>query len=97
MLPIYLAFSALGLVGKGTVAACAVGTLILAVRTHMDHIRLVWFWIVIVAMTVVDALLVAYVPFPNKNYTFPLVAPFGYLEYLLISSCVRLADKKTKA
>jgi glucan phosphoethanolaminetransferase (alkaline phosphatase superfamily) len=94
MLPIYLGFSAFGLVGKGTAAACAVATLIIAVRMHIDHVRKAWFWAVIMAVAVVDVLLIVYVPFPNKNYTFPIVAPFGYLEYVLISACIRLAENK---
>lgn len=97
MLPIYLGFSAFGLVGKGTAAACAVATLIIVVRMHMEQLRKPWFWAVIIAMAVVDVLLIVYVPFPNKNYTFPIVAPFGYLEYVLISTCVRIIDKKSPA
>ena len=96
MLPIYLGFSAFGLVGKGTAAACAVATLIIAVRMNIDHVRKAWFWAVIMAVAVVDVLLIVYVPLPNKNYTFPIVAPFGYLEYVLISVCIRLAEKKAR-
>jgi hypothetical protein len=95
MLPIYLGFSAFGLAGKGTAAACAVATLIIAVRMHMEHARKVWFWVLVVAIASVDVLLIVYVPFPNKNYTFPIVAPFGYLEYVLISACIGIFDKRS--
>lgn len=95
MLPIYLGFSAFGLVGKGTAAACAVATLIIAARMHMKQVRKAWFWALIMVIAVADVLLIAYIPFPNKNYTFPIVAPFGYLEYVLISACIRIIDKKS--
>ena len=97
MLPIYLGFAAFGLVGKGTAAACAVATLIIAIRIHMEHLRKPWFWVVIMAVAIGDVLLIAYVPFPNKNYTFPIVAPFGYLEYVLIGTCIRIVGNRSTA
>lgn len=96
MLPIYLVFSAFGLVGKGTAASVAALTLIIVVKLHSQYVRQFWFWGIIAAATVVNGLLIAYIPFPNKNYTFPIVAPFGYADYLLISACIRFAQKKGK-
>src|ERR1700753_2481179 len=71
LFPVYLIFSAFGMLGKGTAAACALGVLIIAIRMNLEFINRVWFWCVIALIAVINILLVIYIPFPNKNYTFP--------------------------
>jgi hypothetical protein len=93
MLPVYLVFSLFGMQGKGTAAACALCTVIIAIRLHLEFINRFWFWGVIASVAILNVLLVIYTPLPNKNYTFAIVAPFGYAEYLLIALCIRLAQR----
>jgi arginine exporter protein ArgO len=92
-IPVYIAFSAFGMDGKGTVAMIALITLIGAVRLHLEFKRRVWFWIVIALAAIANALIVICVPFPNKNYIFPVVAPLGFADYLLISLCIRSVER----
>lgn len=97
MLPIYIVFSLFGMVGKGTAAALAAGTLVLAVKMHARFMGHLWFWAVIVLATILNACLIAFIPLPNRNYTFAIAAPFGYAEYLLIALCIGLIAKRVRA
>ena len=96
MLPVYLMFSTFGMVGKGTAAAVAVGTLALAVKMYARLTHRWWFWCVIAAVATVNAFLIALVRLPNQNYSFAIVAPFGYADYLLVRLCIRTLEKRTK-
>lgn len=77
--------------GKGTAAAIALGTLIVVLKLNSSSFKRASFWFVIAIATMVNTLLVALVPLPNRDYTFAVVAPIGYLEYFLIAYCIRLA------
>ena len=96
MLPIYLAFSMFGLVGKGSAASVAVGTLALTVKMHAGLKRQWWFWCVMATAAVASVFLITFVPLPNQNYTFAIVAPFGYAYYLLIRLAITTVQRRAK-
>lgn len=94
LLPIYLIFSFVGMPGKGTVAACALGTLIIVVRMHFKLRNKLWFWSLIALIAMANVFVVIWVPFPNKNFTYSIVAPFGIADYLLTALCIRTVERR---
>ena len=75
--------------GRGTVAACAIGTLVIVIRMHGRFVRKWWFWTIIGIATIANTWLLIDFPFAEKNYTFAVIAPIGYIEYLLVAWCIR--------
>ncbi|HEY4357548.1 MAG TPA: hypothetical protein VGN16_17480 [Acidobacteriaceae bacterium] len=89
LFPVYLIFSAFGMRGRGTVAACALGMLLLAAKIHSDKKSTAAFWIVLCLFALLNGLLVAFIPWPNRDYALPLVLPIGVCDYLLMSLILR--------
>ncbi len=79
--------------GRGTVAACALGTLIVAVRMNLKWTRQPWFWGAVAGVAAINVLLIVYIPWPNRDFTYVIVAPFGFADYFLIVGCLRAVSK----
>jgi hypothetical protein len=93
-LPLYLIFSASGNAGRGTAAICFGGAIIIATRLRWDLRNRAWFWVVVVLMVLVQLAMILLIPWPNKNYTLPIVLPVGILDILAISYVIKLVAKK---
>jgi hypothetical protein len=94
MLPVYLIFSSFGMRGKGTVAACALGTLVLLVRMHRELMSRSWFWVVMALLVALHGLFVVYAPFPNRDFMYAVVAPMGFTDYYLCTLLIKQVESR---
>jgi hypothetical protein len=94
LFPLYLLFSALGNAGRGTAAACFGGALIITVRLRWEMRKHVWFWVVIGFLVLVHLAIVLLIPWPNRNYTLPIVLPVGIVDILAISFFIQFVAKR---
>ncbi len=94
MLPVYIVFSSFGMRGRGTIAGCALATLVLLVRMHRELARKSWFWVVMAVIVVIHILLLIYTPIPNKDFVYAVVAPIGFADYYLCSLLIRMLDQR---
>jgi hypothetical protein len=94
LLPIYILFSAFGVPGKGNAAICFGGALIMVVRLRWNLRNRIWFWVTVSFLALLHAARVFLIPWPNKNYTLPILLPVGILDALAISYSIQLVAKK---
>ncbi len=94
LLPLYLIFSAFGNAGRGTAAGCFGGAIIIAARLRWDLRNRIWFWIVVGLVVLVHLTMVLLIPWPNRNYTLPIVLPVGIVDILAISYLIQLIAKR---
>jgi hypothetical protein len=93
-LPLYLLFSALGNKGRGTAASGVGIAIIIALWFRWELRRRVWFWILVSLIVALHLALILLIPWPNSDYTFPVVFPFGLLDYFVISFVLGWAAKR---
>lgn len=93
LLPIYLVFALLGESGRGTAAACFVGAIIVAIKLHWALRSSTRFWIIISGVILLHVPLIFLVPWPNKNYTLPIVLPIGILDYMIIALSLKAVQR----
>lgn len=95
LFPIYLLFSAIGYPGKGTAAICFGGAIVAVVRLRWNLNNRLWFWVTVSLLVLLHAALILFIPWPNENYTLPIVLPAGVIDALMISFVIQLIAKKT--
>lgn len=94
LFPVYLLFSAFGAPGKGTAAICFGGAMIAVVRLRWNlRIRL-WFWILVSILALMHIALILFIPWPNRNYTLPIVLPLGVVDALGVSFTIQLVARR---
>jgi hypothetical protein len=89
LFPVYLFFSTLGAPGRGTAAICFSGALIAVVRLRWDLKDRISFWLAVSVLGVIHILLILLIPWPNTNYTLPIVLPLGVGDALVISYLIQ--------
>jgi len=89
-LPIYILFSTFGNAGLGTVMACFVGTMIIAVRLRWELRRRLWFWIVMSIIVILHLVAILLIPWPNIQFRALVVFPFVAVDISLISYVIKL-------
>lgn len=94
LFPLYLLFSALGNAGRGTAAMCFGGAIIIVVRLRWELRNRIWFWVVVSFLVLVHLAMVLLIPWPNRNYTLPIVLPVGIVDILAISYLIQLVAKR---
>ena len=94
LFPLYLLFSAFGNAGRGTAAACFGGAIIITVRLRWEMRRQVWFWAVVGSLVLLHLAIVLLIPWPNRNYTLPIVLPVGIVDVLAISLLIQFLAKR---
>jgi len=94
LFPLYLLFSALGNAGRGTAAMCFGGAIIIVVRLRWELRNRVWFWVIVSLLVLLHLAMTILIPWPNQNYTLPIVLPVGIVDILGISWLIQLAAKK---
>jgi hypothetical protein len=86
--PLYLLFSALRNAGAGTAAGCFGLAIAYVVRLHWELKNRPWFWVVVSAIVFLHLAMLLLIPWPNLNYTLPIVLPIGIIDALAISFAV---------
>jgi hypothetical protein len=94
LFPLYLLFSAFGNHGRGNAAICFGGAVIAVVRLRWNLRNRVWFWILVSILALMHIALIVLVPWPNKDYTLPIILPVGVLDGLAISFLIQVVAKK---
>lgn len=94
LFPLYLLFSALGNAGRGTAAMCFGGAIIIAVRLRWELRNRIWFWVMVSFLVLLHLAMVLFIPWPDRNYTLPIVLPVGIVDILAISYLIQLAAKR---
>lgn len=93
-LPLYILFSALRNAGCGTAALCFGGAIFIVVRLRWELRNRIWFWAVITIVVLLHLGMLLLIPWPNTDYTLPVVLPVGIVDILAISYLIGLIAKK---
>lgn len=86
------AFAYFGHSGRGLAAASTLCVVITAIEFFKDLRRQLWFWIEIVVIGMVHAALVIVIPWPNGNFSAPLLFPIILLDLAVVYFCIRLGE-----
>ena len=95
-LPLYVVGLCFGEEGRGTVAGCLVITFAVLIRLNARLYEGIGFWSVVSMLAIAHVLALIYLPIPNKNFVFPIVAPIGIVDYLAMVGILRLMPKARK-
>jgi hypothetical protein len=79
--------------GTARAAAASFGLLILIIRGFWNLRRHAWYWLTIAALVLVHLLLIIVIPWTNKIFPAPELAPVGILDGLAMYACVTIVKK----
>jgi len=94
LFPLYLLFSAFGNAGRGTSAMCFGGAMIIVVRLRWELRNRVWFWVTVGLLVLIHLAMVLLIPWPNRDYTLPIILPVGVVDILMIWFVIQWVAKK---
>lgn len=79
--------------GRGRAAGISLALTILAIRAFWYLKQRPWFWMTITALTIIHVVLVAVVPWTNKDIPAPALWPIGFADFAFIFGFIKLVEK----
>jgi hypothetical protein len=96
-IPFFAVFAYFGYPDKGLVATYAVALIVLVARIFWRLHRQAWFWAMLIGISALHGLLVAFVHFSRTRYPIILVAaPFVLLDFIAVFLTFRFAEKRAR-
>jgi hypothetical protein len=90
--PIYIVFAYFGDPGRGMAAAIGAAVITLTVRYFWDLRSFGWFWTIVAFLVILHLPLIAFIPWPNNNYTYIQRLPFAALDFGISYGIIRLVS-----
>jgi len=92
-LPVAIAVSHFVDPGRGRAAGVALGLMILSIRVFWYLRKRPWFWMAVVALTVIHVVLIVMVPWSNRSFPAPELWPVGIADFAAICGFIKLVEK----
>jgi len=96
MVPPFLLFAVGGDPGRGRAAAIALAVILVVTRVHWDLRKYAWFWVTVVVLVILHALLILLVPWTDKSYSGITLLPIAVVDYLIVDGFVKLVKKEMR-
>lgn len=94
--PVILLYTYLGKFREGIGAWICAGILVGIVRIRWDLRKNPWFWVAMLMAALLQVPFVMFVPWTQKYSTMVTLLPFGILDFVIITWCIKQAEKIAK-
>ncbi len=91
--PAFLIYARLGHLDKALIAMYSISMMILVGRIFWNFRGRLWFWFIMVGVSVLHGILVAYIHFARSNYPVVLIlGPLATLDFIFVFLVFRFAE-----